>query len=94
MTTALALLALELAHAASPLPTTFTTFFNYTGQHFFDGFMFFSDQADPTDGYVNYVNESYAFQRGLAKLMPDSAVLLRVVYLIVTFMTYASWLSL
>ena len=55
----------------------FTVLENYTGTDFFDGFMFFSDQADPTAGYVNYVDHDTAFKNGLAAVTADGAVLLR-----------------
>ena len=63
---------------APVVPPSFTVLENYTGSDFFDGFMFFSGQADPTAGYVNYVDHDTAFQNGLAAVTADGAVLLRV----------------
>ncbi|KAJ7254086.1 glycoside hydrolase family 16 protein [Mycena haematopus] len=37
----------------------------YSGSTFFDGFTFYTD-SDPTHGTVTYVNQTYAFQNGLA----------------------------
>ena len=67
----------ELA-ASLPLPPSFTVLENYTGSSFFDGFMFFSGAADPTEGYVRYVDHDTAFQTRLAAVTADGAVLLRV----------------
>lgn len=64
--------------AAPVVPRSFAVLENYTGSEFFDGFQFFSGQADPTDGYVNYVDHDTAFQHGLAAITSDGAVLLRV----------------
>ena len=36
----------------------------YQGNTFFDGFTFYAG-VDPTNGYVNYVNQSYANATGL-----------------------------
>ena len=60
------------------VPRSFTVLENYTGLDFFDGFQFFSGEADPTGGYVNYVDHDTAFKNGLAAITADGAVLLRV----------------
>ncbi|KAF7347811.1 Glycoside hydrolase family 16 protein [Mycena venus] len=43
---------------------------DYSGKTFFDGFHFFTD-SDPTNGLVEYVNQTYAFQNGLAYVNDD-----------------------
>jgi hypothetical protein len=56
---------------------------NFTGQDFINRFDFFSGKADPTSGYVNYVDRGTATdpaQPGgqLAAVLPDGSVVLRV----------------
>ncbi|KAJ7492593.1 glycoside hydrolase family 16 protein [Mycena latifolia] len=48
----------------------------YSGKTFFDGFTFFPFD-DPTHGTVTYVNETYAFQNGLAYVNDDGTVVMK-----------------
>ncbi|KAF5370199.1 hypothetical protein D9615_010056 [Tricholomella constricta] len=48
----------------------------YSGKTFFDGFAFFSD-GDPTNGHVNYVNRSRAFERNLVYTQDDGVVIMK-----------------
>jgi hypothetical protein len=48
----------------------------YSGQNFFDGFTFYND-SDPTHGLVTYVNDTYAFQNGLAYVDSDGTVIMQ-----------------
>jgi hypothetical protein len=68
----------DSGQARPAVPRSFTVLENYTGGDFFDGFQFFSGEADPTGGYVNYVDHDTAFKNGLAAVTADGAVLLRV----------------
>jgi len=49
---------------------------DYSGQTFFDGFTFYTD-SDPTHGTVEYVNQTYAFQNGLAFVNDDGTVVMK-----------------
>ncbi|KAF7342011.1 Glycoside hydrolase family 16 protein [Mycena venus] len=51
---------------------------DYSGKTFFDGFHFYTD-SDPTHGTVEYVNQTYAFQNGLAYVNDDGTVVMKVV---------------
>ncbi|KAJ2927135.1 hypothetical protein H1R20_g9944, partial [Candolleomyces eurysporus] len=48
----------------------------YSGQTFYDGFFFFN-YPDPTNGHVNYVNESYARERRLVYVEDDGTVIMK-----------------
>ncbi|KAJ6509561.1 glycoside hydrolase family 16 protein [Mycena vitilis] len=48
----------------------------YSGKTFFDGFTFFPF-GDPTHGTVNYVNQTYAFENGLAYVNDDGTVVMK-----------------
>lgn len=45
---------------------------SYEGEDFFNKFNYYSD-ADPTHGYVTYVNKEDAQQLGLASIQPDGS---------------------
>ena len=64
--------------AAPPVPSSFKVMDNFTGAKFFEGFEFFSGKADPTEGYVEYVNKSAAFADGLAAVLSTGQVMMRV----------------
>ena len=71
------------ARAASEAAVPWTLASNYTGEDFMNHFDFFSGKADPTGGYVNYVDRgtaSDASQPGgqLASVLSDGSVVLRV----------------
>ncbi|KAJ7706152.1 glycoside hydrolase family 16 protein [Mycena rosella] len=48
----------------------------YAGETFFDGFTFYTFD-DPTHGTVTYVNDTYAFQNGLAYVNDDGTVVMQ-----------------
>jgi len=48
----------------------------YMGNTFFDGFTFF-DFTDPTSGFVQYVNSTVAFEKGLALVNENNQVIMR-----------------
>jgi len=50
---------------------------HYQGQSFFDGWEFF-DQADPTGGLVNFLNQTAAQGAGLAYVQSDNTTVLAV----------------
>ncbi|KAF5313963.1 hypothetical protein D9611_006836 [Ephemerocybe angulata] len=49
----------------------------YAGQTFYDGFFFFNNLPDPTNGRVNYVNESYARAQRLVYVQDDGKVIMK-----------------
>ncbi|KAI5479919.1 hypothetical protein MNV49_002209 [Pseudohyphozyma bogoriensis] len=49
----------------------------YKGSTFFDDWTF-NTFSDPTHGYVNYINQSYASQLGLAKVQSDGTAFMSV----------------
>ena len=50
---------------------------DYSGQKFYDGFTFF-EAADPTNGFVSYVDQATAYAEGLAGLYSNGQVFMRV----------------
>ncbi|KAJ7783817.1 glycoside hydrolase family 16 protein, partial [Mycena maculata] len=48
----------------------------YSGQTFFDGFTFYNE-SDPTHGTVTYVNQTYAFDNGLAFVEENGTVVMK-----------------
>ena len=67
------------ARAASEAAVPWTLASNYTGEDFMNHFDFFSGKADPTGGYVNYVDRgtaSDASQPGgqLASVLSDGCL--------------------
>jgi len=50
---------------------------SYEGEDFFDKFNYYSD-ADPTHGYVTYVNKKDAQEMGLAYIKPDGSFRMKV----------------
>ena len=61
----------------STYATTYVLNTTYSGSTFFDGFDFFTD-ADPTHGFVTYVNQSTAQSSGLTKTLSDGSVYIGV----------------
>ncbi|KAJ6575141.1 glycoside hydrolase family 16 protein [Mycena capillaripes] len=49
---------------------------DYSGKSFFDRFTFYTD-FDPTHGTVTYVDQTYAFQNGLAYVEDDGIVVMK-----------------
>lgn len=69
--TKLALLALGLAPLAFADAPTYTLVDNYSPDNFFSMFTFFTGW-DPTNGFVQYVNQSVAQSTGLISTSKDS----------------------
>ncbi|KAL2813482.1 concanavalin A-like lectin/glucanase domain-containing protein [Aspergillus cavernicola] len=65
----------SIAHATG----TYNLQVSWEGQNILDHFNFF-DQADPTNGFVTYVNQSYAEDSGLVKTTDSGSLYLGVDY--------------
>lgn len=76
---ALSLLPSIAFAATSTTSSTYTLQTNYAGSSFFNGFNFFTD-ADPTHGFVTYVNQSTAQNMGLVSASDGKAVYVGVDY--------------
>ncbi|KAL4946439.1 concanavalin A-like lectin/glucanase domain-containing protein [Aspergillus oleicola] len=70
-----ALIFPSIAHAAG----SYTLQQSFEGENILDHFNFF-DQADPTNGFVTYVNQSYAQDAGLVKITDSGSLYLGVDY--------------
>ncbi|KAL4947589.1 concanavalin A-like lectin/glucanase domain-containing protein [Aspergillus filifer] len=70
-----ALIFPSIAHAAG----SYTLQRSFEGEKILDHFNFF-DQADPTNGFVTYVNQSYAQDAGLVKITDSGSLYLGVDY--------------
>ncbi|KAL4966110.1 putative GPI anchored endo-1,3(4)-beta-glucanase [Aspergillus stella-maris] len=70
-----ALIFPSIAHATG----SYTLQQSFEGENILDHFNFF-DQADPTNGFVTYVNQSYAQDAGLVKITDSGSLYLGVDY--------------
>lgn len=68
----------RMSHKASPAKrTSYTLTDKWQGQSFFDGWSFYSD-ADPTNGYVTFLDKDAATSAGLAYVQDDNTTILAV----------------
>lgn len=59
-------------------PLNYTLLDAYEGPSFFDHFTFFSDEPDPTNGFVEYVDRDSAADLNLTSITADGSIVLRV----------------